>query len=1060
MGAIMYMNEVNSKSPELLVLEEKDRRTNLKKFCNSILQKIGELDIYSGDRAIWELCQNARDLSEGAEIKISLENDCFTFAHKGRPFNEDSLLSLVKQVSSEEKENDDAAGQFGTGFVTTHYFNRKFYLNGSFQTESGKVFDINHFEIDRSEDDINRFIDKMDAQIKSVYNLLNTKESTIREWTELIYPLNEKTGEIALRAIRSSERTLPIVLVLNDKIKSVELYNPKDDKHIIYTKGHYYIENDLIVQEVTKSSEIEPIETAKIYYLQSDDFRIILPLESSTMAKSSNDIAKLFIWFPLLGTESWGTNFIYHSSFYPLEKRNGMYLPCDNPNVQRKFEYNVAVLKKMNALLFDYLRTHARLIDNSIELAKVDFLNHIVDDVMTKDFYKCQQEICTKVFRSLPLIETPKRRKSLDDGVKIPDAEICSFFTDEDKNNKYFDAFYEYASAEPATLPNKDICLKWANIIHQWGLTDESQHEISLADVAQKVTTNKSFEKLHNLLEIIKEIKQTKLFETMALIPNRKGELRTTLNLCNGKNIPEELYKRSLSICPTDMDKLVNPDFSDIYSLNEYTRDQLRLAVNNANDCIKTSTIRIGKCFSTEYTSALRVFVSIYSTDNPTSYRHQIMQCLSEMKGFEYNVCYIPKAEEKENDYCLSAFIFLLESELLDISIMAKNSQGWLEYHKEKLQELISKVALIKDSDLSARLLGSNGYEVIPNQVGIFCKLETLKIRDEKIPDELADLYYRVKNQELRETWADEAFSRFIPEPEKNTDNAKDIASAIETSLLEDYDNNQQVSQYVIDIIQKIESKSDDAKIWKDWFKHIDEKKADLNWHMVPEESKSSFYRLMKVAKNKNLLEDLADISENESLLNQFKEFMHRNQQEKAEFEFKYHLGKHIERLIREKLSTKLGERLIVSPTIEDRQCGQDLVVQLDGTDIFFVECKAKWNFSEPAHMSKLQIRKAFEERGRYALCAVDLTDFNALSNEVFPSIDEIVNHIHIHLDIADKLTGVIEPLFTIDDESDETRMTISADYRSNIPKFVFVNNVGFDCLINAIVNSINVKMN
>lgn len=67
------------------------------------------------------------------------------------------------------------AGQFGTGFVTTHYFNRKFYLNGSFQTESGKVFDINHFEIDRSEDDINRFIDKMDAQIKSVYNLLNTK---------------------------------------------------------------------------------------------------------------------------------------------------------------------------------------------------------------------------------------------------------------------------------------------------------------------------------------------------------------------------------------------------------------------------------------------------------------------------------------------------------------------------------------------------------------------------------------------------------------------------------------------------------------------------------------------------------------------------------------------------------------------------------------------------------------------------------------------------------------------------------------------------------------------
>lgn len=47
------MVEEKNKSPELLTLEEKDRRTNLKKFCNSILQKIGELDNSSGDRAIW-----------------------------------------------------------------------------------------------------------------------------------------------------------------------------------------------------------------------------------------------------------------------------------------------------------------------------------------------------------------------------------------------------------------------------------------------------------------------------------------------------------------------------------------------------------------------------------------------------------------------------------------------------------------------------------------------------------------------------------------------------------------------------------------------------------------------------------------------------------------------------------------------------------------------------------------------------------------------------------------------------------------------------------------------
>lgn len=225
---------------------------------------------------------------------------------------------------------------------------------------------------------------------------------------------------------------------------------------------------------------------------------------------------------------------------------------------------------------------------------------------------------------------------------------------------------------------------------------------------------------------------------------------------------------------------------------------------------------------------------------------------------------------------------------------------------------------------------------------------------------------------------------------------------------------------------------------------------------MVPEESKSNFYRLMKVANDKDLLEDLAEMSENADVLKQFKDFLARHQQEEAEFKFKYDLGKHIENMIRLKLNEELCTRVNVATTIEDQQGGQDIVIQLDGKDIYFIECKAKWNFSEPAHMSKLQIRKACEEDGHYALCAVDLTTFKGLSNGSFPSIDQLDNHIHIHFDVAEKLATVAEHLFAIDEESDENRMTISADYRSNIPKSVFINNIGFDSLIDAIINRIH----
>lgn len=211
----------------------------------------------------------------------------------------------------------------------------------------------------------------------------------------------------------------------------------------------------------------------------------------------------------------------------------------------------------------------------------------------------------------------------------------------------------------------------------------------------------------------------------------------------------------------------------------------------------------------------------------------------------------------------------------------------------------------------------------------------------------------------------------------------------------------------------------------------------------------------MKVANNTELLEDLLEMSENADVLKQFKEFLTKHQQEEAEFKFKHDLGKHIENMVRLKLSNELCNRVNIATTIEDRQGGQDIVIQLDGNDVYFIECKAKWNFHEPAHMSKLQIQKACDEKGHYALCAVDLTTFDGLSNGAFPSIKQLESHIHIHFDVAEKLATVAEHLFAIDEESDENRMTISADYRSNIPRSVFINNIGFDCLIDAIVNRI-----
>lgn len=155
-------------------------RAFCKQSCNKIDQGLDKLDPRSRERAIWELFQNARDLArtddngkKTAHIKIKLTPTEFVFMHQGQPFDHDSLTSLVMQVSSEGKENDETVGQYGTGFITTHVFGRRLYVTGSMNMEkythtNGSYVDIERFVIDRTYDNITEFIDKVANQLSAV----------------------------------------------------------------------------------------------------------------------------------------------------------------------------------------------------------------------------------------------------------------------------------------------------------------------------------------------------------------------------------------------------------------------------------------------------------------------------------------------------------------------------------------------------------------------------------------------------------------------------------------------------------------------------------------------------------------------------------------------------------------------------------------------------------------------------------------------------------------------------------------------------------------------------
>jgi hypothetical protein len=107
--------------------ERESKEADLKQHADKLVRGFENIDNSSYNRAVWELVQNACDLSNECKVIIDYSKNGFSFTHNGKPFTSATLISLIKQVSS--KYDGDEVGKFGTGFITTHAFGRKFKIN-------------------------------------------------------------------------------------------------------------------------------------------------------------------------------------------------------------------------------------------------------------------------------------------------------------------------------------------------------------------------------------------------------------------------------------------------------------------------------------------------------------------------------------------------------------------------------------------------------------------------------------------------------------------------------------------------------------------------------------------------------------------------------------------------------------------------------------------------------------------------------------------------------------------------------------------------------------------
>jgi hypothetical protein len=380
---------------------------------------------------------------------------------------------------------------------------------------------------------------------------------------------------------------------------------------------------------------------------------------------------------------------------------------------------------------------------------------------------------------------------------------------------------------------------------------------------------------------------------------------------------------------------------------------------------------------------------------------------------------------------------------------LSQHNEDWVE---ENIA-LLMNVAMCFEDSLKEVYADSSIY---PNQIHQLKEAKELK-QDVDILEEIKDLYNKVNGDiEIRSKLACMGFNAFIDEDDyiNNkylTNKIEDIF--FETDILDI--NEHPFKDEILSIISKLNKKT-----YKELFPRLDDKKAKLMLDIVTNErTKDDIFSIVTLKEDK--LKKLGQLVQNENfddILNRAEQLAEQDKLKRSDFQHKYKIGTNIERLIREKLSSELQDRVSFkndeSVETTNIQGGQDIVVFLDNNPIYFIEVKSRWNSDSSVLMSKLQLQRAVEENKRYSLCSVDVSKYSGNNDKYNLSVEEILPLTKFVNNIGINIEPLIESnLFA---EKNSLELIHLIDYRGIIPQEIIKEGSDFNNFINSLLIKIN----
>jgi len=1017
--------------------DKRTQKNDLKGHADRIIQGIKKIGPNHAKRAIWELFQNAVDLSEHCEINVKVTNEELIFSHNGVPFNMHTLDCLFTQVSSKtltEKKLDraeaDPIGQYGTGFMTSHSFGDVVKVSGAIkdefegedtQTNSEGHIKFENLVIDRSTQDWEKLCDEISNLRNQVKELLN-RTLTFEELPTTDFRFgfnNDLNRKRAFEAIESLKTILPYVMIFNDRLKKVTV----TDIHgtaTTYQKGDTEESSEHYFSRVIRIND----EVKKINYLKTDRLTIALPFTSITnedgyFGKADalpDSLPKLFLFYPLIGTESFGFNFVIHSkNFQPTEPRDGLHLNSENEKNKIEEESNQKLMQEASQLIFDFLENYLSSIQQPHFFAEINFAISL-DNQELSDYFKSLKDKWTTKFRTLPFVET------LSDPIAAQDAVFLDSFVIDGAETQTLEAIYNIAGRFFTNLPKPDLIPIWTKLTDEWNVSEIEK--IGFADIAEKTQdsgTIESFDK-EELILLYKEMirkSEGELFTNKALLPNIKGEFRKQVELSKSVDLTDELIEIADVINPKISNRQIEPDFLlEGLEFERFGRKDYMGLINTSLD----EHVKDGTCsheLPENYLASLMQYASIVSKEDSLSGPVRVIKLIAEHYDLKLNLLVLPTLPGEDNIDVRKGQFDFFKIYLNDIS---KKDKEWVETNIDALAKVLSEA--FSSADVKKFFLR---YDVYPNQLFRLKPITSLH-KDSQIPDFVKELYDKVvdHSESVKSKLAHSVIKNLYDEMKSTS--SLDLTRQIEQRFFGESGNEIHMEDHAFkpDIIDIIRNFKQDQPQWETYEKIFPATHRNKSAILVQLADGEASFTIL--SQSEDVIKKLAGIADHpnlDELLKLGEDALRKKQQDEDEMKYKKKIGNHLEDVLRKHLNEN------INATITSEQDGQDLVIYIEDQAVYYIEVKSKWLETTPIRISRNQTLRAHANPNCFALCSIDMTQYTGADKCELEKIESVIEFMKFNTDLGSKVGHLVD-IYANAHQID--KFSLDGDYRTLIP--------------------------